>query len=160
MLLVHDGKISYSDHLTEVFPDFPEYGKAITIRHLLTHTSGLLDYEDLMAKQYGNTPDEQIPQIKDAGVLELLKREKTTKFTPGTRWDYSNSAYCLLAMVVEKKSGRSFGEFLKDEFSRRSRWIRRSLSKKERMRLCGERSGTPRPTKVGGRQTRVRRPRR
>ena len=113
MLLVHDGKISYSDHLTEVFPDFPEYGKAITIRHLLTHTSGLLDYEDLMAKQYGNTPDEQIPQIKDAGVLELLKREKTTKFTPGTKWDYSNSAYCLLAMVVEKKSGKSFGEFLK-----------------------------------------------
>ena len=114
MLLVYDGKISYSDHLTEVFPDFPEYGKAITIRHLLTHTSGLLDYEDLMAKQYGNTPDEQIPQIKDAGVLELLKREKTTKFTPGTKWDYSNSAYCLLAMVVEKKSGRSFGEFLKE----------------------------------------------
>lgn len=114
MLLVHDHKVSYTDHLTDVFPDFPEYGKAITIRQLLTHTSGLLDYEDLMAKQYGNTPDDQIPQIKDAGVLELLKREKTTKFTPGTKWDYSNSAYCVLAMVVEKKSGRPFGEFLKE----------------------------------------------
>jgi CubicO group peptidase (beta-lactamase class C family) len=114
MLLVHDHKISYSDHVTDVFPDFPEYGKAITIRQLLTHTSGLLDYEDLMAKQYGNTPDDQIPQIKDAGVFELLKREKTTKFTPGTKWDYSNSGYVLLAMVVEKKSGMPFGDFLRD----------------------------------------------
>ena len=53
MLLVHDHKISYSDHVTDVFPDFPEYGKAITIRQLLTHTSGLLDYEDLMANSDG-----------------------------------------------------------------------------------------------------------
>ena len=112
MLLVHDHKLSYSDHLTDIFHGFPEYGKAITIRQLLTHTSGLLDYEDLMAKQYGNTPDEQIPQIKDAGVLELLKQEKITKFAPGTKWDYSNSAYCVLAMVVEKLSGKPFGSFL------------------------------------------------
>ncbi len=49
MLLVHDGKLHYEDRLTDIFPDFPEYGKAITIRNLLNHTSGLLDYEDLMA---------------------------------------------------------------------------------------------------------------
>jgi len=74
MLLVHDHKLSYSDRLNDIFPGFPKYGKAITIEQLLTHTSGLLDYEDLMAKQFGNIPDEQIPQIKDAGVLELLKK--------------------------------------------------------------------------------------
>ena len=112
MLLVHDHKLSYNDRLTDIFPGFRDYGKAITIQQLLTHTSGLLDYEDLMAKQYGNIPDEQIPQIKDAGVLELLKKEKTTKFAPGTKWDYSNSAYCVLAMVVEKVSGEPFGLFL------------------------------------------------
>ena len=112
MLLVHDHKLNYSDRLTEVFPGFPEYGKAITVRQLLTHTSGLLDYEDLMTKQFVNIPDEQIPQIHDAGVLELLKREKTTKFAPGTKWDYSNSAYCVLAMVVEKVSGEPFSSFL------------------------------------------------
>ncbi len=50
MLLVHDGKLRYEDRLTDIFPDFPEYGKSITIRNLLNHTSGLLDYEDLMAK--------------------------------------------------------------------------------------------------------------
>jgi len=49
MLLVHDGKFHYDDKLTDVFPDFPAYGKAITIRNLLNHTSGLPDYEDLMA---------------------------------------------------------------------------------------------------------------
>ena len=118
MLLVHDHKLSYSDRLNDIFPGFPKYGKAITIEQLLTHTSGLLDYEDLMAKQFGNIPDEQIPQIKDAGVLELLKKEKTTKFVPGTKWDYSNSAYCVLAMVVEKVSEKPFGLFLAERIFR------------------------------------------
>ena len=113
MLLVHDGKLRYDDHLSNVFPDFPPYGKAITIRHLLNHTSGLVDYEDIMEKQSAGVPHETIPQIKDAGVLELLKHQTRTKFPPGTRWDYSNSGYVVLAMVVEKKSGMSFGEFLR-----------------------------------------------
>jgi CubicO group peptidase (beta-lactamase class C family) len=112
MLLVHDGKLRYDDYLSDVFSDFPAYGRAITIRHLLNHTSGLLDYEDIMEKQSAGVPDEMIPQIKDAGVLELLKHQTGTKFPPGTRWAYSNSGYVVLAMVVEKKSGMSFGDFL------------------------------------------------
>jgi len=112
MLLVHDGKLRYDTHLSDVFPGFPAYGMAITIRHLLNHTSGLVDYEDIMDKQYAGVPDERIPQIKDAGVLELLKQQLRTKFPPGARWDYSNSGYVTLAMVVEKKSGMSFGDFL------------------------------------------------
>ncbi|MGH9502462.1 MAG: serine hydrolase domain-containing protein [Terriglobales bacterium] len=112
MLLVHDGKLRYEERLTDVFPDFPEYGKAITIRNLLNHTSGLLDYEDLMAKPAPGTPSEKVPQIKDAGVLRLLQQQKTTKFPPGTHWDYSNSGYAVLAMVVEKVSGQPFGDFL------------------------------------------------
>ncbi len=89
MLLVHDGKLHYEDRLTDVFPDFPAHGKAISIRHLLNHTSGLIDYEDIMAKQYVGISDDKIPQIKDAGVLDLLKQQTGTKFTPGTRWEYS-----------------------------------------------------------------------
>ena len=111
MLLVHDGKLHYEDRLTDIFPDFPDYGRSISIRNLLNHTSGLLDYEDLMAPPPG-TPPEEIPQIKDAGVLELLKQQKTTKFPPGTKWDYSNSGYAVLAMVVERVSGQPFGDFL------------------------------------------------
>jgi CubicO group peptidase (beta-lactamase class C family) len=114
MLLVHDGKLHYEDRLTDVFPDFPEYGKSITIRNLLNHTSGLLDYEDLMAKPSAGTPAEKIPQIKDLGVLEILKLQKTTKFPPGTKWDYSNSGYAVLAMVVQQISGQPFGDFLHD----------------------------------------------
>jgi CubicO group peptidase (beta-lactamase class C family) len=116
MLLVHDRKLGYEDHLTDVFPDFPSYGKAITIRQLLNHTSGLIDYEDIMGtkydKQYAGMADDKIPQIKDAGVLDLLKQQSTTKFTSGEKWAYSNSGYVVLAMVVEKRSGMSFGEFL------------------------------------------------
>src|ERR1700751_2576832 len=120
MLLVHDGKLRYDEKLTEVFPEFPAYGKTITIRNLLNHTSGLPDYEDLMARQYGNTPDDQIPQIHDAGVLALLQKETTGKFPAGAKWSYSNSGYCVLAMVVEKISGESFGDFLRDRIFKSS----------------------------------------
>ena len=114
MLLVHDGKLRYDQTLADVFSEFPAYGKTITIREILNHTSGLVDYEDLMAKQYGNTPDDQIPQISDAGVLALMEKASTTQFPPGSKWQYSNSGYCVLAMVIEKTSGKSYGEFLKD----------------------------------------------
>jgi len=113
MLLVHDGKLRYGDRLTDVFPDFPAYGRAITIRHLLNHTSGLQDYEDLMSPDNGASP-EKIAQIKDAGVLTLLKQQTGTKFAPGTKWEYSNSGYAVLSMVVEKVSGKAFGEFLQE----------------------------------------------
>ncbi len=112
MLLVHDGKLRYDDRLTDIFPAFPAYGKAITIRQMLNHTSGLIDYEDIMAQQYPGVPDEKIPQIHDAGVLDLLQRQTGTRFAPGTRWEYSNSGYVLLGLVVQRRSGMSFGDFL------------------------------------------------
>jgi CubicO group peptidase (beta-lactamase class C family) len=114
MLLEHDGKLHYEDRLTDVFSDFPAYGKTITIRHLLNHTSGLLDYEDLMAKPDPNISPEKIPQIRDAGVLDLLEQQTSTKFAPGTKWEYSNSGYVLLGLVVQKVSGESFSDFLRD----------------------------------------------
>jgi CubicO group peptidase (beta-lactamase class C family) len=113
MLLVHDGKLHYEDHLTDVFPDFPAYGKAISIRNLLNHTSGLKDYEDLMPSQ-DNVPEDSLNQIQDTGVLALLKQQDSGKFAPGTHWDYSNSGYVLLGVVVEKSSGKPFGQFLQD----------------------------------------------
>ena len=112
MVLVHDGKLRYEQTLADVFPEFPAYGKSIRIRQMLNHTSGLVDYEDLMAKQYGATPDDHIPQIHDQGVLALLEKVDSTKFSPGFRWAYSNSGYCLLAQVVEKVSGTAFRQFL------------------------------------------------
>jgi CubicO group peptidase (beta-lactamase class C family) len=114
MLLVRDGQLHYDDHLTDIFPEFPAYGKAITIRNLLNHTSGLPDYEDILMKQYPNTPEDKIPQILDAGVLKLLEQQTAGKFPPGSKWEYSNSGYAMLAMIVEKVSGEPFGQFLRD----------------------------------------------
>ena len=114
MLLVHDGKLHYDDHLTDIFPEFLAYGKAITIRNLLNHTSGLPDYEEILMKQYPDTPPEKIPQILDAGVLKLLEQQTAGKFPPGSKWEYSNSGYATLAMIVEKVSGKLFGQFLHD----------------------------------------------
>ena len=114
MLLVRDGKLHYDDHLTDIFPEFPAYGKAITVRNLLNHTSGLPDYEDILMKQYPNTREEQIPQILDAGVLRSLEQQTAGQFPAGSKWQYSNSGYATLAMIVEKVSGKPFGQFLHD----------------------------------------------
>lgn len=114
MLLVREGKLAYETHLTDIFPDFPEYGREITIKHLLTHTSGLPDYENLLPEANPNLPVED-KQINDYQVLELLKGEKQGKFRPGTNWDYSNSGYVVLGLIVEKVSGMPFGIFLNEK---------------------------------------------
>jgi len=113
MLLVRDGKLRYEDSLTDLLPGFPEYGRAITVRQLLNHTSGLPDYEDLMPPADPSVPVEQA-QIDDAGVLELLKGQKAGWFAPGAHWRYSNSGYVILGLIVEKVSGLSFPAFLRE----------------------------------------------
>jgi CubicO group peptidase (beta-lactamase class C family) len=114
MLLARDGKLHYDDRLIDFFPEFPAYGKSITVRNLLNHTSGLPDYEDILMKQYPDTPEEKIPQILDASVLKLLEQQTGGKFAPGSKWEYSNSGYAILAMIVEKVSGKNFGQFLQE----------------------------------------------
>src|SRR6266404_3039911 len=114
MLLVHDRKLRYDQTLAELFPDFPAYGKSITVRNLLNHTSGLPDYEDLMdavEKRKGPLWSAE-KQIQDEEVLKLLKQEEHGKFAPGTSWSYSNSGYVVLGIIVAKASGKSYGEFL------------------------------------------------
>ena len=115
VLLVHDGKLRYDETLTEIFPDFPDYGKSITVHNLLNHVSGLPDYEDLMERtEKANGPIwSPEKQIQDAEVLELLKKEKAGKFAPGTSWSYSNSGYVVLGLIVAKASGKTYSEFLR-----------------------------------------------
>ena len=116
MLLVRDGKLRYDETLTEIFPDFPDYGKSITIRNLLNHVSGLPNYEDLMeaAEKVKGPLWSPEKQIQDAEVLELLEKEKTGKFAPGTNWSYSNSGYVVLGIIVAKASGKPYREFLRE----------------------------------------------
>jgi CubicO group peptidase (beta-lactamase class C family) len=112
MLLVHDGKLHYNQKLTDIFPDFPGYGKSISVRNLLNHTGGLQDYETLMELPgiKGKWTDDH--QIQDAEVLTLLKQTDHGMFSPGTQWYYSNSGYVVLGLIVAKVSVQSFPEFL------------------------------------------------
>jgi CubicO group peptidase (beta-lactamase class C family) len=116
MLLVHDGELRYDESLSEVFPEFPAYGKTITIRNLLNHTSGLQDYEALMEQEErsGGHRWTEENQIQDAEVLALLEKQNSTLFPPGTKWAYSNSGYVMLGSIVAKVSGKTFSEFLHD----------------------------------------------
>lgn len=116
MLLVRDGKLRYEDALTDVFPSFPAYAKGITIRQLLTHTSGLPDYEELMtAAEQGRAPIWSAErQIRDEEVLALLRSATRGRFPPGTSWAYSNSGYVVLGLVVARVAGKPFGDFLRE----------------------------------------------
>lgn len=106
MILAQRKKLSYEDRLTDFFPGFPEYGKQISVRHLLNHTSGLIAYEDVM-------DDNATTPLNDQDVLELMKQQNHTHFPPGTQYRYSNGGYVLLGLIVEKASGTSFPEFLR-----------------------------------------------
>lgn len=106
LLLAERGKLSLDDKLTTFFSDFPSYGKEITVRHLLNHTSGLVDYESLI-------PDSQTVQVLDADCLKLMYTVDSLYFPAGSKYQYSNTGYALLALTVEKVSGMRFADFLK-----------------------------------------------
>lgn len=105
MMLAEKGKLSYDDKLTKYFPEFESFAGDITIRHILTHTSGLVDHLDIM--------NDNVAGWTNADVVALLKKENKVLFAPGQKASYSNSGYVLLAMIIEKVSGESFAGFLK-----------------------------------------------
>ncbi|HET6899339.1 MAG TPA: serine hydrolase domain-containing protein, partial [Vicinamibacteria bacterium] len=116
MRLVREGRLRYEDTLTRVLPGFPAYGSAVTIRHLLTHTSGLPDYETLMdaaEKEKGPlwTPERQ---IRDDEVLALLQKETRGLFAPGTSWAYSNSGYVVLGLIAARAADKPFRDVLRE----------------------------------------------
>ncbi|GJM25917.1 MAG: D-aminoacylase [Phycisphaerae bacterium] len=107
MMLKEHGQLGYDDPIIRFFPNLPPIAEQITIRQLLWHTSGLIDYENLI-------PPNQVAQLKDRDVLNLLKSQHGTYFSPGTRYRYSNTGYALLALIVEKVSKNDFATFLKE----------------------------------------------
>lgn len=106
MILAERNKLSYDSHLTDFFPGFPAYGKEVSVRHLLNHTSGLVAYEDVM-------PDSATVPLADNDVLRMMGQQDHTYFPPGSQFRYSNSGYVLLGLIVEKASGMSFADFLR-----------------------------------------------
>ncbi|HKG91005.1 MAG TPA: serine hydrolase domain-containing protein [Gemmatimonadaceae bacterium] len=107
MLLARDGRLRYDDRVADLLPGFPAYARDVRVRHLLTHTSGLRDYEDFV-------PDSQTTQLHDRDVLAILQRAERLDFAPGAAYHYSNSGYAVLALLVEAVSGQPFARFLHD----------------------------------------------
>jgi D-alanyl-D-alanine carboxypeptidase len=108
LLLAERGKLELDQPIESFFPGFPK-GAQATVRHLLTHTSGIHDYV-----QGGLPADAPGEWQRDPDRHRFLARmEPAYDFEPGTFWSYSNSGYALLGELVEKLSGKSYGEFLR-----------------------------------------------
>ncbi len=105
MMLVEEGKLGLADTLPKHFPGAPAAWKDITVRHLLTHTSGIKDWEGGADLDYR----------KDYTEEQLVKVAMKLRpdFAPGTQWSYSNTGYVLLGVLVRKASGHFYGDFLK-----------------------------------------------
>jgi|TARA_B110000495_G_scaffold157348_1_gene141043 CubicO group peptidase (beta-lactamase class C family) len=109
LVLQERGKLSVQDSLAKYYPEWPN-GKNITLHHLLTHTSGLYSYT--------SNPFFAVQVSKPANIATLIPAIQKAKvnFPPGEKWEYCNSGYLLLGLIIEKVSGKSYGEFLQTEF--------------------------------------------
>ena len=107
LLLAQQGKLTLDDDIRKHLSELRAYGRPITIRHLLHHSSGLRDYLTLMA--LAGTDFDGVTSGEDA--LRLIARQKALNFTPGDEHLYSNSGYFLLSVIVKRASGKSLREF-------------------------------------------------
>ena len=107
LLLEEQGKINLDDKIQNYFPDFPEYGSPLTIRHFIHHTSGVRDYLTLMYLKGRSYLDHS--EVNE--VYDLIKNQSELNFSPGDQYLYSNSCYFMLALIAEKASGESLREF-------------------------------------------------
>jgi CubicO group peptidase (beta-lactamase class C family) len=105
MLQVEDGKLDLDASITRYLPGAPDTWKAITVRHLLTHTSGIPDYDERVLDYRKDYTEDELTQIAFGLPLE---------FPAGLRWNYSNTGYVLLGVIVRKASGRFYGDVLRE----------------------------------------------
>jgi len=109
MLLVEEGKLGLEDPITKFFPDAPAAWRAITVRHLLTHTSGIPDYEEVK----GGPASVDLRRDYTEDELTRFAFRLTLEFPPGSRWNYSNTGYVLLGVIIHKTSGQFYGDLLR-----------------------------------------------
>ena len=106
MMLVKDGKLSLDDKITDLLPDLPKAWEAVTVRHLITHTSGIKSYTAVESFSKTMRKDYAPREIIDLVVKEPLL------FPPGERWDYSNTGYFLLGLIIEKAAGKPYADVM------------------------------------------------
>jgi CubicO group peptidase (beta-lactamase class C family) len=106
--LVQNKKLYFTDPISKYFADFPFHN--ITIKHLLTHTSGLPSIENVEAENIRNYPYEIISNLK--AYKDLIAYTDTLVFEPGEKFQYNNANYFLLSLIIEKASGLSFADYM------------------------------------------------
>ena len=107
LLLQQRGRLSVEDDIRKFLPEIRDYGKRITVHHLMTHTSGMRDYAGLF--DLAGVPEQNLTTDQDA--LDLIVQQKALNFAPGEEWDYSNTGFFLLSQVVKRVTGKSLRDF-------------------------------------------------
>ena len=108
LLLVGEGKLRLDDDVRKYIPELPQYGRTITIRHLLSHTSGLRDWGNLVADQ-GYPRGTRV--TSQADLIDIIVRQKALNYPVGDYYSYTNSGFALLTVIVERVSGMPFARF-------------------------------------------------
>jgi CubicO group peptidase (beta-lactamase class C family) len=120
MILAKQGKLRFDDSLAQFCPEFPDYAKTITIRHLLNHTAGLTQYQELLVGKVDESyfrSSKSPPAAHEftaAEALQALSRQEKLRFSPGEKFEYSDSAYVVLGQIIERVTGERYAEFLKE----------------------------------------------
>ncbi|MBL8269119.1 MAG: beta-lactamase family protein, partial [Steroidobacter sp.] len=113
MLLAEQGRVSLDDEARKYVPQLPDFGRSITIRHLIHHTSGLRDQWALLGfSGWRQSRD----LITDDDVMSVVSRQRDLNFAPGERYSYSNTGYTLLGQIVRATAGKSLREFTTERF--------------------------------------------
>lgn len=111
LLLVQQGKVALDDPARKYLPELPDYGTPLTVRHMLTHTSGLRDWGSVE----GIVGWPRTSRVyTHAHVLDIVSRHRSLNFPPGSAYSYSNTGYNLAAILVSRVSGKSFADFTRE----------------------------------------------
>lgn len=108
LLLVQDRKISLDDDIRKYIPALPDYHQKITVKNLITHTSGVKDWRNIVGLSVWPTGAKVWEQ---ASIMDVICKQTTLNFNPGTEYSYSNSNYTLLVALIEQVTGKSFAKF-------------------------------------------------
>lgn len=112
MLLQEQGLLSLDDDIREHVPELPQFDEIVTVRHIITHTSGLREFLNLLSMS-GRRLDHGDYIARDE-IIGIIQRQPALQNSPGSEWNYNNTAYALAALIVERISGQTFTEFMND----------------------------------------------